>query len=342
MFFNRTQDFLHRFVPTGEGTAEFGGMACFGPGFPVPMGAFLDGDEIHQFAAAQIVMNEMPAGPGPDPGSGGHFGPVQPVGCDGAAPGHLAGEARPLRPEQAGTDGGVDAVGPDQQVAFHLLPAMQHGGDAGAEIPIGEDRAVDADPDALAPAFVVQQVMKVGAMDLDIGKAIARLMGAAQAVVEIGEAGQAIADFRCFRLEPPAPHLRQQAQMIDHPCRIGADLDAGPHFRQFRRAFQNLDLKALAGQAKGGAEPAKAGPGNDDALLSGHGGSAAALTRGIEPCRTPAVDALDQPGRDTLPQARPSLVRWARMAAAACSGLGWISNCRSAAVALAIRRGRRR
>ena len=108
-----------RFRPAGVVGGEVGLVAAFGPAFVLPIAAFDDADEIHEFAAAQIIRDGVTAGTDPD--ACGRRDEVlgQAVCRNDDAPGDVAGEARrgPRR-TYAFAHARVDAVGADEDVAL--------------------------------------------------------------------------------------------------------------------------------------------------------------------------------------------------------------------------------
>ncbi len=114
------------------------------------------------------------------------------------------------------------------------------------------------------PQGVQQQAVQVGAVHAQVGRAVAPLARLAE-----GQARQLAAVVRAAhaqhrRAGGDARQARRQAEGMQPPRDIGAELDAGADLAEGGRLLQHLDAMPLARQRQGGSQPADAGAGDED------------------------------------------------------------------------------
>ena len=140
----------------------------------------------------------------------------------------------------------MDAVAADQHVAANLLAGLQRHLDAVLVLRHGD--AARAEAFGLWRNGVEQQLDQVGAMDVVHRRAVAagRLVAERGLVEHV--AGAQIAIVIGLRLDADRAHAGLEAELAQHDCRIGGDLDAGADLVHDRRLLQHQRVNALMAQ----------------------------------------------------------------------------------------------
>ena len=192
--------------------------------------------------------------PGAHPELGGHLQLQvgQPVGRDQPAVGDTTGEVRLLGAEQQVADGRVDAVGAHQQLELDVGAVAEPGLDVVAAV--GQIGELVAEMDPVGGQRVGQGGEQVGTVDLVLGVAEGGLQRCRQRRAQQGAAVVKAPLMPGQRRHPGLGQLLGQPEAVQHPCGVGADLQAGAYLAQHRGLLVDLDLEAGLQQRQGGAE----------------------------------------------------------------------------------------
>ena len=160
----------------------------------------------------------------------------------------------------------MHAVGADQRVAGDALAAREMQRDGRAVIVEAGRARAEPDRIGLERAHRVdQRVVQVGAMDHEIGRAVARDRFGAEVEQLPGLAGIPQPDFLAGRLAPDAADRVFQPEREQHARAVGRDLHAGAELGEPVRLLVDRDVVAVAQQRERGREAADARADDQDA-----------------------------------------------------------------------------
>src|SRR3954466_8592092 len=214
-------------VPTAEVSRAFLARALLGPGFHAPVAALDDADEVEQLAAPQEIVDDVAAGPDPVDADVAGEALRQLRHRDQSAPCDTAGELWGIAAEQLTADHRVYPVHADQHVAHDALAVRKMQRDAAAVILEAGTPRIKPDRIRLNRAPPVdQQAMQVGAVDHEIGRAIARDRLGAEVEQLPGLARIPEPDFLAGRLAPGVAQRGFEAERTQYARAVRRDLHA--------------------------------------------------------------------------------------------------------------------
>jgi hypothetical protein len=180
----------------------------------------------------------------------------QPLGRDQPAVGGASGEGGVLRPEQQFADGRVDPVGADQEVDLDRRAVLERRSDPVAVL--GQAEEPMAGVQALGRERAGERAEQVGAVHLVVREA----EGPDDGVAQVGAQQRApVVPAALVPGERAHAHPRQvlgEAQAMQDPRGVGADLDPGADLADGRRALVDVHVEAGLQQRQRRRDPADA------------------------------------------------------------------------------------
>jgi hypothetical protein len=171
-----------------------------------------------------------------------------------STPGHAAGEARLLGAEAELAHPAVNTVGADQHVGFGRGTVSETRNDAFALV-FDTDQPV-ARMRARGRYRIGQQRREITAMEMIVRRAECRLDLRTQRSALQGAAIIPAPLMHAGRPHAPRLHRLLDAEPVQQPRRIGADLNAGPDLAELRRLLVDLNIAAGLQQCERCGEPA--------------------------------------------------------------------------------------
>ncbi len=258
--------FVDVIVPAREVRRAFLARALLGPGFDAPVAALHDPDEIEQLAPPQQIVDDVPARPDPVDPDVAREARRQLRDRDQPAPGDAAGELRGIAAEQLFADDRMDTVSADQRIAGDALAVRKTQRDASSVIVEAGAARIEPDRIGLDRAHRIDQhLVQVGAMDHEIGRAVARDRLGAEIEQLPGLARVPEPDLLAGRLAPDLAQRALQPEREQHARAVRRNLHARAKLGEPRRLLVDLDVVAVAQQCERGREPADTRADDQDA-----------------------------------------------------------------------------
>ena len=165
----------------------------------------------------------------------------------------------------------MHAVRADQRIAGDAFAVREMQRDAASVILEAGAARIEPDRVGLERAHRIDQhLMQVGAMDHEIGRAVARDRLGAEIEQLPGLAGVPEPDFLAGRLAPDLAQRALQPEREQHARAVRRNLHARAELGELRRLLVDLDVMAVAQQRERGRQPADARADDQDAhSLSG-------------------------------------------------------------------------
>ena len=165
----------------------------------------------------------------------------------------------------------MNAVGADQRVAFSDGAVFQAQRDPSAILVESGATAVEMDGlRFLAPHRIGKYALQIGAMERPIGKAVA--LDGFSAKIEQLLGFPRVPDVNLFALGLPADRLDlgPEAELIENPGAVGADLESGADLHDLGRLLIDVDIEAALEQRQRRGQPADARAGDQNLRFSAH------------------------------------------------------------------------
>ena len=221
---------LHLRPEIGKGRAQGHRIIALAPAFGAPGGAFLNGHQVQQGAAAQGIADQMPVRA--------HMQPdvVQPAGVIGhqRAPRHLPGKERCARPVQLGPRHRMQPIGAHDQVRLDL----------GSQGQLNARAWTRHDPVRLLqqknahPGLACRVMQKV-----DQIRPVKEVKPAHRAEIHpYHRPAPVIRQFDPSRQHRRRPRALLKPERAQHGHAVGADLKPGTHLGDFAGLLQHRDI----------------------------------------------------------------------------------------------------
>ena len=264
----RVEQGAGRPVPAGEGTAQGVGIILAAPPLPGPGRALLDGDEVDERPVAQRIGDEVTALAHRHARRKAGKRGGDTLGRDRPAPGDVAREARRLRREAAGPQGGADAVrgDDDRRLRCRAIVERQRSGIAGRPDRHHPRAEVKGCPGLLRAG--AEDVEQVGAMDVPVGTPVAGDGRLAQR--HPGNRAPAAAMVEKFhRLGKAGADLCRvtQAERLEHRDPVRRNLEPGANLGEGGSLLVDVDPRMALGERGRRGEAADAGTDDGDLLV---------------------------------------------------------------------------
>ena len=163
----------------------------------------------------------------------------------------------------------MDAVRTDQRVAVPRTAAHGNGNSAGVLSEFLHPGGIMQCNGPALPCRLGQHAEQVAAVDMIIGRTVAVAHTPAERRCADQSARLPGPELGPFRQTGALFQGRRQAQIVQHPRTVRAQLDAGADFTRFMSLLEYGGLESGPGQAQGSRQAAYTAPGNQDFLL-GH------------------------------------------------------------------------